>query len=130
MQSENALLIRRLLIILLVWVGGAFLLVTFILFVYHFLTTGKIVVNTGNKYSSITVVNGDGTIAKPGFSKSGKGSLTVSVRDGQYFVAIKNQSDETDQYVKVSGRSVVRLNINASQATGTEPVAYGNFTNI
>src|ERR1700744_5375787 len=98
---------------------------------YHFLTTGKIVVTTNSATASVTVsAASKGSPSDGAFSQTGTGSLTVRVKAGKYVVSVQDGSNGTNQYVQVSGRSTKTVSVHLLQPTGVQPVIYGVAQNV
>ncbi len=128
MQNNYNLTVRRLVPIVLAVVAALILLVSGGEWLYHYFTTGNLVVTTNSKYTDISVLP---VSNKSNVSRQGSGSLAVSLHTGEYYVSVENGSNGTSQYVKVKGRNATtRISLQTAKPSGIAPVVYGNLQNV
>jgi hypothetical protein len=103
-----------------VYSGIGFTLLLILVWLTGYLSSGKIVVNTNG---SNTIILQKTSSGKP-FIATGTGSLSASVKHGQYTATIKNGSQTTAKVINFSeGHKTFRYTIDLPGMLGIEPVA-------
>jgi hypothetical protein len=111
---------------------GAILLVALLLYAWHYLHTGKIIITTDNPNNAISLTklsDEDGKNAKPQSYKAHT-KLSVTASTGQYIVSVEGNSIATTQIITLRSRKTLEYTINPINTTGVEPVIYRNAQNI
>ncbi len=125
-MQNNQLTIRKIIALL----GLAIVLLILISWLINYLTTGRIVITSGNKYADVNISSIQKNTTGKGFSKHAKSSLSTRLKAGGYFVTVGNGTNGTTRYVKVKARSTTRINVSLLDTTGVEPVLYDSVQNI
>jgi len=117
---------RILLYIILVCV-----IVGFIWWLVHYLTTGHITITTSSPNNTITLtkVSDDDDDGSTIFSKQAHGELSMTLPTGHYFATVQGNSVATTQAIVLKGGRRLNYRLNPPNTTGVEPVSYasGNY---
>src|SRR5436190_12332143 len=114
-------MLKRLLIIVSLSLIG----LTFLIWLFNFLTTGKIVITAGSNNSIQLSKVG---VAK--FSISSKGKLSANLKSGDYIANVQGSSTGSSQSIKPALRHTISYNLTPLSTYGVQPVVSANAYSI
>lgn len=109
----------------IVLVVSVFFFMVAAIWIYKYLSTGKLIVSTDNSSTFIKITRLYETGKEKSFSKQAQGNLDIRVSPGKYEVAVFSKSLSASKIVRVQARQTKYINLNPPKVGSPEPV-YGN----